>query len=126
MDLTKAFDTVDHAILLHKLERFGIRGHASMYLKSYLNNRHQYATISDTSSTLRKVYCGVPKGFVLWPLLLALYINDIQHTVGAERVRLFADNTALFMVNTDTKVLISNVKVKIQQLFKCKKTNNQL
>ena len=96
-----------------------------MFLKSDLNNRHQYTIISDTSSTLRKTHCGVPQGLVLWPLLLALYINDIQHAVRAERVRLYADGTALYMVNTDLQVLISNVKVNIQQLFKWKKTNNQ-
>ena len=118
IDLTKAFDTVDHDILLHKLERYGIRGHANMFLRSYLSNRHQYTAINDLSSTLRKVQCGVPQGSVLGPLHFALYINDIQNAVGAECVRLFADDTALYMVNTDLKVLISSVKVKIQQFFK--------
>ena len=117
IDLKKAFDTVDHEILLHKLERYGIRGHANMFIRSYLNNRHQYTTMSDSSSTLRKVHCGVPQGSVLGPLLFALYINDIQYAVGAECVRLFADDTALYMFNTDLTVLISNVKVKIQQMF---------
>ena len=118
IDLTKAFDTVDHEILLHKLERYGIRGHANMFLRAYLSNRHQYTAINDLSSTLRKVQCGVPQGSVLGPLLFALYINDIQNAVRAECVRLFADDMALYMVNTDLKVLISSVKVKIQQLFK--------
>ena len=118
IDLTKAFDTVDHEILLHKLERYGIRGHANMFLRSYLSNRHQYTAINDLSSTPRKVQCGVPQGSVLGPLLFALYINDIQNAVGAECVRLFADDTALYMVNTDLNALISSVKVKIQQLFK--------
>ena len=104
--------------LLHKLERYVIRGHANMFLRSYLSNRHQSTTINDVSSTLRKVQCGVPQGSVLGPLLFALYINDIQHAVGAECVRLFADDTALYMVNTDLKVLISSVKVKIQQTSK--------
>ena len=104
--------------LLHKLEPYGIRGHANMFLRSYLSNRHQYTTIKDLSSTLRKVQCGVPQGSVLGPLLFVLYINDIQHAVEAECVRLFADDTALYMVNTDLKVLISFVKVKVQQTSK--------
>ena len=120
IDLKKAFDTVDHEILLHKLERYGIRGHANMFLRSYqyTTNRHQYTTISDSSSTRRKVHCGVPRGSVLGPLFFALYINDIHYAVGSGGVRLFADDTALYTVNTDLKVLISNVKVKIQQMFK--------
>ena len=69
IDLTKAFDTVDYEILLHKLERYGIRGHASMFLRSYLSNRHRYTAINDLSSPLRKVQCGVPQGSVLGPLL---------------------------------------------------------
>ena len=89
-----------------------------MFLRSYLNNRHQYTTISGSSSTLRKVNYGVPQGSVLGPLLFALYINDIQYAVGAECVRLFADDTALIMVNNDLKVMISNVKMKIQQMVK--------
>ena len=89
-----------------------------MLLRSYLSNRHQYIAINDLSYTLRKVQCGVPLGSVLGPLLFALYINDIQYAVGAVCVRLFADDTALYMVNTDLNVLISSVTVKMQQLFK--------
>ena len=93
-------------------------GSICMFLRSYLSNRHQYTAINDLSSTLWKVQCGVPQGSVLGPLLFALYINDIQNAVGVECVRLFADDTALYMVNTDLNALISSVKVKIQQLFK--------
>ena len=119
IDLTKAFGTVDHDILLHKLERLGIRGHANMFPRSYLSSRHQYTTINDLSSTLRKVQLqrGVSQGSVLGPLLFALSINDIHHAVVAEYVRLFADDTALYIVNIDLKVLISYVTVKTRQLF---------
>ena len=103
IDLKKAFDTVDHEILLHKLGCYGIRGHANMFLRSYLNNRHQSTTISDSSSTLQKVHCGVPQGSVLGPLFFALYIKDIRYAVGPECIRLFADDTALYMVNTSLR-----------------------
>ena len=118
IDLTKAFDTVDNDILFHKLERYGLRGHANMFLRSSLKNRFQYTTINEVSSTLREVRCGVPQGSVLGPLLFALYINDIQYAVGAEGVRSFADNTALYVVNSDLHILISDIKEKIENLYK--------
>ena len=84
------------------------------FFRSYLNNIFQYTTIDGASSTLRQVRCGVPQGSVLGPLLFALYINDIQYAVGAEGVRLFADDTALYMVNSDLKNLLSCIQKKMK------------
>ena len=69
VDLTKAFDTVDHEILLQKLEHYGIRGHANDFFRTYLTNRQQYTVINDAKSSLGKIECGVPQGSVLGPLL---------------------------------------------------------
>ena len=77
VDLTKAFDTVDHEILLDKLDRYGIRGHANRFFRSYLSDRHQYTVINGVKSTLKDITCGVPQGSVLGPLFCAIYINHI-------------------------------------------------
>ena len=112
VDLTKAFITIDRDILLHKLEQYGLHGHANMYLRFYLSNRFQYTTKDEASSTHRQVRCGVPQGSVLGPLLFDLYITDIHHAVGDESARLFAYDTALYMLSSHLQTLFSAIKEK--------------
>ena len=78
IDLKKAFDTVNHTLLIHKLEYYGIRGTAQEWLKSYLKYRKQFVQIDECASTLLNVTCGVglPHGTILGPKLFILYIND--------------------------------------------------
>ena len=95
VDLQKAFDTVEHDILLSKLEHYGIRGLANDWFKSYLSNRKQYVSINGYDSNLADVKFGVPQGSVLGPLLFLIYINDLNQALRFCKVHHFADDTNL-------------------------------
>ena len=96
-DLQKAFDTVDHGILLHKLYSYEIRGVMYKWLKNYLTGRKQFTVVNNVSSDIGSVLCGVPQGSVLGPLLFLIYINDILKAVPCDRIKLFVDDTNLFV-----------------------------
>jgi len=77
IDLSKAFDTINHSILIEKLNYYGIRGIVLDWFRSYLQSRQQYVYLNGMSSTMRSIICGVPQGSLLWTLLFILYVNDI-------------------------------------------------
>ena len=95
IDLKKAFDTVDHQILLRKLELYGIKGQALTLLKSYLTNRRQKCQIKNSFSSERLIKCGVPQGSILGPLFFLLYVNDLPQCLNKTKPCLFADDTNL-------------------------------
>ena len=90
LDLQKAFDTIDHEILLCKLYRYGVRGSVYEWCKSYLSDRCQFVYVNCTCSEFGDVKCGVPQGIVLGPLLFLLYVNDIQNCVPSIPIELYA------------------------------------
>ena len=77
-DLTKAFHTVDHNILISKLENYGVRGVNLKWFKSYLNNRKQFISYDNSSTSYKIMTCGVPQGSILGPLLFLIYINNLR------------------------------------------------
>lgn len=104
-DLSKAFDTISHTILLHKLNIYGIRGPAYLWFQSYLSHRKQYVVINNHSSSFRDIHYGIPQGSILGPVLFLLYINDITHSSNRLKFLLFADDTTVYLQDTDIQRL---------------------
>ena len=104
IDLQKAFDTVDHYILLSKLCHYGVKGTPHQWFKSYLSGRQQYTTINQQTSSLSNIEYGVPQGSALGLLLFLLYINDLNKAVVYSRVYHFADVTNFYMQVIPSKI----------------------
>ncbi|MGK2862648.1 MAG: RNA-directed DNA polymerase [Chitinophagaceae bacterium] len=115
-DLQKAFDTVNHDILLHKLYNYGIRGVMHDWISDYLHNRKQFTVVNGISSKSDIVTCGVPQGSVLGPLFFLLYINDISNAVPGDKLRLFADDTNLFLSGGDYKEIEEEANVYLKSM----------
>ena len=124
IDLSKAFDTVDHEILLLRLNYYGIRGHANDFFRSYLTNRRQFVIVNGVKSGLKEITCGVPQGSVLGPILFLIYINDLFKAIGDdELLRLFADDTGLFNYDKDLTALLGKAKKSFIDLYKWCESN---
>ena len=96
IDLSKAFETIDHSMLLKKIENYGIKETNLAWFRSYLINRKQYIQITnDNKSDLRNTTCGVPQGSILGPLLFLVYVNDLPSSTKILNSIMFADDTNL-------------------------------
>ena len=107
LDLSKAFDTVDHEVLLVKLDHYGVRNECFMWFLSYLKNRQQYVSYNGSNSDLYQIHYGVPQGSILGPLLFILYINDIVNTSQHLKYVLFADDSNFYISHTDINYLLT-------------------
>ena len=115
-DLSKAFDTIDHNILIHKLEFYGIRGFALSWFRSYLSNRSQYTHYNGIDSDTQNVKCGVPQGSVLGPLLFIIYTNDHPSCLNLTKTILFADDTTIYLSSNDHDLLYKIMNDELDRL----------
>ena len=124
LDLSKAFDTIDHNILLYKLEHYGFRGIVLDWFKNYLYERKQFVMYNLCESDDKFITCGVPQGSILGPLLFILYVNDITKTSNVLEFILFADDTTILYSHPNInrqKHFINNELREVSNWFKANK-----
>ena len=116
VDLRKAFDTVNHNILLVKLERYGVRGVGLEWCRDYLTNRKQYVSYAGAKSELRHMSIGVPQGSILGPLFFLIYINDLATTSDDLKYILFADDTTLILSDKNFSSLTQRTNSELERI----------
>ena len=109
IDVKKAFDTINHSVLIDKLEHYGVRGTAKKWIMNYLSGRQQYVHIDNVHSGFKKVMHGIPQGSILGPRLFITYINDMCNASSFLKYILFADDTTIFRAGNDIKLLNKEV-----------------
>ena len=123
LDLSKTFDTIEHNILLYKLEHYGFRGIVLDWFKSYLSIRTQYVYYNNCKSKKLDIICGVPQGSILGPLLFILYINDIVNTSNMLQFILFADDTTILFSDTDISNKVDLINTELKEVTNWFKSN---
>ena len=114
-DISKAFDRVWHAGLIHKLKFAGISGNLLSWFTNYLTGRKQRVVMSGVQSAWNFITAGVPQGSILGPLLFLLFINDIVHDIGSS-IRLFADDTSLYIISEDPIIAVELLNADLEKI----------
>ena len=123
LDLKKAFDTVDHKILLEKLRKYGIRELSGDWFESYLKNRRQYCAANGYESRPRTVTCGIPQGSCLGPLLFIIYLNDFEKCLKVSKAGMYADDTHVTVTSMNVEELVHKAQEELTQISEYMRLN---
>ena len=117
LDYSRAFDTVDHNILLNKLDALGIRGNILDWVRSYLKDRNQYVSVNGLSSSSKTVNIGVPQGSILGPLFFLIYINDMHKCMKYLSCIHYADDTSVFIEGRNLTDLLPIINEDLSNIY---------
>ena len=123
IDLAKAFDTIDHDVLIHKLKHYGVSDDSLLWFKDYFCARKQFVAIDSHRSEELDITCGVPQGSILGPLLFIVYINDLSCCMRNCSVSMYADDTAIYFAASTVDVVNENIKEDLNCLSEWLKDN---
>ena len=116
LDLSKSFDTVNHNILLEKLNAYGIQSENLKWFRSYLSNRKQFILYNDFKTEVKIVKCSVPQSSTLGPLLFLIFVNDLSNSTKVLDPVLFADDTNLFCSDNNIRILSETANQELNQI----------
>ena len=114
LDLRKAFDSINHSILLSKIGKYGITQNELAWFTSYITDRKQYCYLGGKNSKKQKVTCGIPQGSCLGPLLFILYTNDFENSLSTFYPNMYADDTSISASSENPVQLIEYLKRELE------------